>query len=76
MHTGGNDGRYHATMRQCRALERRVAALRGELLWLADGEGDRQRVERALGGLREQLRLAGALADEFDGARGGARDAA
>ena len=69
MQIGGIEGRYDATMRQCRALERRVAALRGELLWMADGEGDRQRVERALGGLREQLRLAGALADEFDGAR-------
>ena len=69
MESVGIDGRYDATMRQCRVLERRLAALRGELLWMAEGEGDRQRVERALGGLREQLQLAGALADAFDGAR-------
>ena len=69
MQIGGIDGRYDATMRQCRALERRVAALRGELLWMVEGEGDRQRVQRALGGLREQVRLAEALADDFDDAR-------
>ena len=57
--------RFEATMRQCRALERHVAALRGELLWMADGEGERARVDRALGALREQLRQAEALADRF-----------
>ena len=67
-------GRYDTTMRQCRALERRVAALRGELLWLADGEGDRARVDRTLGALREQLLRAEALADAFyAGAGVGAR---
>ena len=72
MQIGGNDTRFDATMRQCRALERRVAALRGELLWMAEGEGDRQRVQRALGGLREQVRLAEALADDFEDARNAA----
>ena len=72
MHIGENLMRYEATMRQCRALERRVAALRGELLWMVEGEGDRQRVQRALGGLREQLRLAEALADDFEDARNAA----
>ena len=72
MQTSGNDNRYDATMRQCRALERRVAALRGELLWMVEGEGDRQRVQRALGGLREQVRLAELLADGFEDARSAA----
>ena len=57
--------RYEATMRQCRHLERHAAALRGELLFLAGGEAGRGRVDRALGALREQLRRAEALADEF-----------
>jgi hypothetical protein len=69
-------GRYDATMRQCRAIERRAAALRGELLWLAGGEGDRGRVERALQALREQVRLAGALADQFDAPAGDCRKTA
>ena len=72
MQIGGNDTRYEAAMRQCRALERRVAALRGELLWMVEGEGDRQRVQRALGGLREQLRLAEALANDFENTRNAA----
>jgi len=72
MQIGENEVRFDATMRQCRALDRRVAALRGELLWMAEGEGDRGRVQRALGGLREQLRRAEALADEFEGARNAA----
>ena len=67
----GAQDRYDATMRQCRVLERHAASLRGELLCLAEGEGNRQRVERTLGALREQLRRAEVLADAF-----AARDAA
>ena len=64
---------YEAVMRQCRAIERHAATLRGELLWLAGGEGERRRVDRALRALQEQLRRAGALADGFEGEQ---RDAA
>jgi ABC-type hemin transport system ATPase subunit len=71
MHMKGIDPRYDATMRQCRVLERHAASLRGELLWLAGGEGNRVRVARALDAMREQLRRAELLADGFV-----ARDAA
>lgn len=54
---------YEAVMQRCRRIERQAASLRGEMLWLAEGEGDRQRVERALRALREQVRQAEALAD-------------
>jgi hypothetical protein len=59
-------GRYDAVMRQCRAIERHAAGLRGELLCLAEGEGDRQRVDRVLRALREQLHRAEVLADAFE----------
>jgi hypothetical protein len=36
------------------------------MLWLAEGDGQRQRVDRALRALREQLRQAEVLADEID----------
>ena len=62
-------GRYDAAMRQCRAMERRIAALRGELLMLAGGERDRRRVDRALSALREQMRRAEALVDDYDAPR-------
>ena len=65
MRINDNEARYDATMRQCRALEKHAASLRGELLWLAGGEGDRRRVDRALGALHEQLKRAQALADAF-----------
>ena len=58
--------RYDAVMRQCRSIERHAAALRGELLWLAGGEGERGRVDRALRALEEQLRRAEGLADDFE----------
>ena len=58
--------RYDAVMRQCRALERHAAALRGELLWLAEGEGARPRVDRALRAVHEQLRRAEALANRIE----------
>jgi hypothetical protein len=61
-----NEARYEAVMRQCRAIERHAATLRGELLWLAGGEGERGRVDRALRALDAQLQRAGALADDFD----------
>jgi len=64
---------YDAVMRQCRAIERHAASLRGELLCLAGGEGQRRRVDRALHALQEQLRRAQALADGFEGDQ---RDAA
>jgi hypothetical protein len=71
------DDRYEAVMRQCRAIERQAAGLRGELLWLAEGEGGRQRVDRSLRALREQLQRVEALADDFEcGPAGGRRDAA
>jgi len=59
-------GSFDAVMQRCRRIERRAAALRGEMLWLAEGEGDRSRVERALRALREQLRQVEVLADEID----------
>jgi hypothetical protein len=65
---------YEAVMRQCRAIERHAAALRGELLWLAGGEGGRGRVDRALRAVHEQLRRAEALAQRFED--DGRRDAA
>ena len=65
--------RYDATMRRCRSIERHAAALRGELLWLAGGEGNRRRVDRALAALGEELRRAQLLADSFGN---GERDAA
>ena len=65
--------RYDAVMRQCRAIERHAAALRGGLLWLADDETARVRVQRSLRALREQLRQAEALANDFEEAP---RDAA
>jgi hypothetical protein len=61
-----SDGRFDAVMQRCRRIERQAASLRGEMLWLAEGEGDRSRVERALRALREQLRQAEVLADEID----------
>jgi hypothetical protein len=65
--------RHDAVMRRCRALERHAAALRGELLRLAGGEvGGRQRTDRTLRALQEELRRADALAGEFT--RGGADD--
>ena len=60
------DEGYDAVMRQCRAIERHAAALRGELLWLAGGEGERRRVDRALRAVHEQLRRAEALADRME----------
>ena len=57
--------RYDATMRRCRTIERHAATLRAELLWLASGDGDRRRVDRALDALREQLARAQRLADTF-----------
>jgi hypothetical protein len=63
---GNQCGRYDAVMRQCRAIERHAAGLRGELLCLAEGEGDRQRVDRVLRALREQLHRAEVLADAFE----------
>jgi hypothetical protein len=57
---------YEAVMQRCRGIERHAASLRGEMLWLAEGDGQRQRVDRALRALREQLRQAEALADEID----------
>jgi hypothetical protein len=69
--------RYAAVMQACRALERHAAALRGELLWLAGGEGGRLRVDRALDKLQAQLLRANSLADELAAANDdGARDAA
>ena len=65
--------RYEAVMRQCRAIERHAAALRGGLMWLADDETARVRVERSLRALHEQLRQAEALARDFEEAP---RDAA
>jgi hypothetical protein len=65
MHISEGEQRYEAVMRQCRSLERHAAALRGELLWLAGGEGARPRVDRALRALHEQLRQAQVLADDF-----------
>jgi len=67
-------GDYEAVMRQCRAIERHAATLRGELLWLAGGEGERRRVDRALRAVHEQLRRAEALAQRFEDE--GRRDAA
>jgi hypothetical protein len=67
-------GDYDAVMRQCRAIDKHAAALRGELLWLAGGEGGRARVDRALRAVHEQLRRAEALARRFEDA--GRRDAA
>ena len=69
MYPSEEGGRYDAAMRQCRAMERRIAALRGELLMLAGGERDRRRVDRALSALREQMRRAEALVDDFDAPR-------
>jgi hypothetical protein len=66
MHEGQIEGRFDAVMQRCRRIERQAASLRGEMLWLAEGEGDRRRVERALRALREQLRQAEALADQID----------
>ena len=60
-----HDGRYAQVMRQCRSIERHAAALRGELLWLAEGEGGRRGVDRALRALHEQLSQAEALAGRF-----------
>ena len=68
-----NGARYEAVMRQCRAIERHAAALRGGLMWLADDETARVRVERSLRALREQLRQAEALANDLEEAP---RDAA
>ena len=78
MHEADRDGResYDAVMRQCRAIERHAAALRGELLWLAGGEGARPRVDRALRALHQQLRHAEAMADGFETAARGRRNAA
>ena len=67
--------RYQAVMRQCRAIEKQAASLRGGLLWLAGGEGGRGRVDKALRALREQLAQAEALADAL-GAVAPRRDAA
>ena len=69
-------GRYDAVMRQCRAIERHAAALRGELLWLAGGESARPRVDRALRALHQQLRHAEALADDFESGAEQSRNAA
>jgi len=66
MHESMNEARYEAVMRQCRAIEKQAAALRGELLWLAGGEGGRGRVDRALRALDAQLHRAHALADDLD----------
>ena len=60
------NGRYDAVMRQCRAIERHAAALRGGLMWLADDESARVRVERTLRALHEQLRQAEVLANGFE----------
>lgn len=62
-----DSGDYEAVMRQCRAIEKHAAALRGEMLWLAGGEGARGRVDRALRAVHEQLRRAEALADRLEG---------
>jgi hypothetical protein len=66
MQDGHTPGRFDAVMQRCRRIERQAASLRGEMLWLAEGEGNRGRVDRALRALREQLRQAEALADEID----------
>ena len=66
MHEHETHGRFDAVMQRCRRIERQAASLRGEMLWLAEGEGDRRRVERALRALRAQLSQAEALADEID----------
>jgi len=76
MQEASDEARYGAVMRQCRNIERHAAALRGELLWLAGGEGARLRVERALRALHEQLRQAGALAEEIDAGEACARERA
>ena len=57
--------RYQAVMRQCRAIEKQAASLRGGLLWLAGGEGGRVRVDKSLRALREQLAQVEALADGY-----------
>jgi hypothetical protein len=66
MHDQCDNDRFDAVMQRCRRIERQAASLRGEMLWLAEGEGDRARVERALRALREQLRQAEVLADQID----------
>jgi hypothetical protein len=66
--------RHDEVMRRCRAIERHAAALRGELLRLAAGEGAcRRRADRALRALHEELRRAATLAEQYTRAGDGRR---